>query len=796
MIRQAIFWLIGVLALAPSCLADPSIERVWPPVLQRGQTTRVELSGTDLDHPLGVWTSVPGINVIGTPTGTPTSETVTIDIAVPANAPLGLYGLRLATASGLSNVHLFLLDELSPALQVRSATDEEADAARPLSLPVCCVSPVRRARVDRYAIDVVADQRVTFEVIGNRLGKNFDPVVTLRDERGKFIAQCDNSVGLMFDCRFSHTFPTAGRFTVEVADARFAGEPSWSYILRIGDFPVVQTAVPSAIQADQETELTFPQLPGLVVAAGPQSESRKENFFFELRSAPGKPATWIPLAVTNRPVIVEREPNNLPEHALTVSSPLALSAEICGILSEPGDEDWFQFPLAKGQSLRLRSFTHAIGSAADLEMILYEPTNEPGGREVARNDETAVVDSPRNTRFVEEANLTFSARTAGLHRLLIRDLTGAGSPAHTYWVEVSENLPDLKLKSDISEIVLPRGTWQPVPLKITRTGFTGPVELELVGAPAGVTLEPSTIPADAEEFVCRLSSGPDVLECVATLQIICRAQGNDRLLETVTQVHPLVDRQTANKDRILTALRADQRDLPPSLTTRIALQVTAPAPFDFDLPEQAVMMPKYQIAQLPIETRRVAGFSSPISFTARGGQLGDEREERVQVYFNAPAATIDRSSIAATIANRILTQYQKHRVDVIATADVDGRQVSLMRTFQLDIRAAYEPKFEPATIEAKAGETVKVKITANRVPTFDGELTLDIQNSRGVLTAPDNLVIPRGQAELPLEFIVKADTNPGRYELRYESTAYVGKFQELIRAPVLVINVKKPEPGK
>src|SRR5262245_48135791 len=109
MMRRVLFLLMTLLSAGRICVAGPFIERVWPPVLQRGITTRVEFSGTELQQPFGVWTSVPDGNVTGIPTGNATEDTVSVDITVPASAPLGLYGLRLATASGLSNAHLFLI---------------------------------------------------------------------------------------------------------------------------------------------------------------------------------------------------------------------------------------------------------------------------------------------------------------------------------------------------------------------------------------------------------------------------------------------------------------------------------------------------------------------------------------------------------------------------------------------------------------------------------------------------------------------------------------------------------------
>ena len=93
------------------------------------------------------------------------------------------------------------------------------------------------ADVDRYSIDVAAGERVTFEVVGNRLGQDFDPVVTIKDARGRLLVEHDNDIGLMFDCRFAHTFEKSGTYTIEVRDTRFRGSDHLVYVLRVGRFP-------------------------------------------------------------------------------------------------------------------------------------------------------------------------------------------------------------------------------------------------------------------------------------------------------------------------------------------------------------------------------------------------------------------------------------------------------------------------------------------------------------------------------------------------------------------------------
>lgn len=91
------------------------IEQLSPPVLQRGATTRIEVLGSDTAGAVGLWSSLPAEVFRFRPVSSDESHSnsAAFDVELAREAPLGLYGLRLATRSGLSNVHLFLIDELS-----------------------------------------------------------------------------------------------------------------------------------------------------------------------------------------------------------------------------------------------------------------------------------------------------------------------------------------------------------------------------------------------------------------------------------------------------------------------------------------------------------------------------------------------------------------------------------------------------------------------------------------------------------------------------------------------------------
>jgi hypothetical protein len=111
----------------------------------------------------------------------------------------------------------------------------------------------------------------------------------------------------------------------------------------------------------------------------------------------------------------------------------------------------------------------------------------------------------------------------------------------------------------------------------------------------------------------------------------------------------------------------------------------------------------------------------------------------------------------------------------------------------LDVRTAFDPKFDPATLDVEPGQTVTVKVPANRVPTFNGAVTLTDSNPHSAFVYPPVIEIPTGKVDVEFKLQVQPDTATGRYQLRFESVGYVGKYQERLRNPILTINVKQPK---
>jgi hypothetical protein len=790
------------LLVTPALLpAQPFVEHVAPPVAERGKTARVAFVGRELAGALDVWTSLPPGAVKAKPVESGPGRAV-FDVEVSANAPVGVCGLRVATRDGLSNSHLFLIDDLP--VRAGATTDEPIA----VSLPAAVWGTFREAGIDRYRVAVKAGQRVSFEAVGSRLGKDADPLVTIRGANGKWVAERDNDPGLYYDCRFAHAFKDAGTYTVEVSDARYRGSVHHQYVLRMGRFPAGRVAVPAAVKPGRN-ELHLPEMDGAVLAYEYAPGPVPGPFFGALRRPDDEGSSWLPLAPTDGPITVARERDEaraqaqartvLPAVTLACNwSPLraspflpldvllptgraqaipaAVPGVLCGVLRKPGERHAFLFELAKGQTIYVRGEAQALNSPADLDIVLTDRF----GKEVRRANEQR-----------GELTLDFAAGSPGTFGLLVRDAQHDGGDAFAYRLTVRDKPFPPALTAEVEGLTVPQSSYQPVPLVVTRTAGNGPIKLKLLGDTAGLKLTPDEIGEKDAAVVCNLEAEGGASLGVRTIQILAETANGPTLVRT----QPLIDKQLINVDLIPLALREDQKRLPPTLADRLAVQVTPPAPFTFDLPEAQVTLPRYQSAPISVITTRIPGCDSPITFTAKGGQLADKNEGRTRVYADFPVATANAPRVAGRAVSKILSNIGKTRIEVTATAAHQGRHVRLTRTFELNLTTAFTMSAEPAKLALLPGETATVRLLANRLKSFDGAVTVHLAPVPGVVLPP-TVVIPKGQSGVDVPIAVEKDTTARKQNLQMTATATVDGFEEEVRFGALELEVKKVEDKK
>jgi hypothetical protein len=762
---------------AMPAVASSFVERLSPPSLGRGSTVRVTITGSELSGALALWTSLPAKTIEATLVEPSQSDHATFDVKVSPDAPLGLYGLRLATRSGLSNAKLFLIDDLA------SVAEQESDAPgappQKLSWPVAVLGRARESDIDRYAIDVQAGQRLSFEVVGSRLGQDFDPVVVIKDARGRHLLERDNDIGLIFDCRFAHTFEKAGTYTIEVHDTRFRGSEHRAYVLRVGRFPEGRVAFPSSIRPGDDSELSIFGEERFTQHIAIPKDAAPASFYQVLRRSDDQASAWVPLQVSPLANTLEHEPNNDPAHATAARVPSVLH----GTIATPNDRDAFAFDLESGQRVTGLVECRSLGAPTDLDMSL----SGPDGKLIKRLD------------TLPDGELLFEVQAAskGRYVVAVRSLTGEGGLEYVYRITLALREPSVRLISEASSLAIPRGSYQPLPLSLTRTDFSGPIALELRGAPVGMTLRTAAIREGETDVVNAIQVAEGVPEGLYSVQVLARMEGEGAERTTLATTLPLIDRLPIGHGPHGEPfeLREDQRRLPPTLTDRVAVLVTSPSPFTFELPDRVVVVPRYLEAPFRIETTRIDGFDGSITFTARGGTLDPLRLRKPRVVPQIPLATRGHPNVSGVLRSGVESELVKHRVTVTAHASHDGRDIDLTRTFDLQTKVAYEPSADPQRIEVAAGKAATIAILANRLAPFRAPIAIH-PSGEASWNLPQVVEIAESADRAELKIAVPVGTKPGMYRISIPGSARVSKFDEAVTGRPIEVVVIAPKGGR
>src|SRR4051812_6462753 len=94
-------------------MAQPSLTHVTPGAVTPGKTTEITLHGGKLDGPLRVWTSFPAqVEVIAGDEKAKDRKEAVCKMTLGSGVPLGIGGIAVATADGLSDVSYLMIDDL------------------------------------------------------------------------------------------------------------------------------------------------------------------------------------------------------------------------------------------------------------------------------------------------------------------------------------------------------------------------------------------------------------------------------------------------------------------------------------------------------------------------------------------------------------------------------------------------------------------------------------------------------------------------------------------------------------
>lgn len=468
---KPLFALMTVLLVPALARAQaPKLLFVSPSGVNPGQSVDLKLVGTALTGARLLWSNAPlgatlspGVDKNGTLPGE-----VRFRVSPSANLPLGVYGLRVATPGGVSNMVLMAVDDLPTVHE--SKENKSPATAKTVSLPVAIEGAAESESFDYFKFHAAKGQRIAVEVLGRRLGSPLDAVVRLLDAQGRELAYSDDDDATGADPRFTHTFAAAGDYLLEIRDIRYQGGGAFRYRIRVGEFPLATTPYPLAAQrgAKAKIAITGPAVAGLPTLDVPvPSEAAAARVPLAVKYTSGGSAAVLQLVAGDRPEQVELEPNGKLEEA----TPIVLTGAINGRLEKNRDRDYFRFEAKKGERYLFTGRTRSLGSPADLFMRMLDKD----GKGLAEIDDSGQ----------DEGQLDFSVPADGTYTLMVEDLLNRGAPDHTYRIEIEPYQPGFTLSADADKYDVPRGGTFAVKITAVRRGYTGPITLELDGVAAG-----------------------------------------------------------------------------------------------------------------------------------------------------------------------------------------------------------------------------------------------------------------------------------------------------------------------
>ena len=342
---------LGVLAFA--AVADrvsgaPSISKLSVHGLRIAGPTRIVIDGGELLPNPQIVLPFPVTSQELQPGGT--AARVEIEIVLGEEVPVGIYQLRVATDSGISNPQPVGVDHLPQSLFQETLQ----------TLPAALSGAVVANQSLRIRFSGKRGQRVAIDVEARRLGSVLDPVVRLLNPRGTQFAWSPPRPLLAGDARCAAELTEDGEYTIVLHDRQFRGGADRFFRLKVGDlqnadlvFPLgVQLGKPAALQL-----LTVGQSDPVSATVDASQAGPRPARVEQSRQFTGE---FPPVLVSDHAELLEQQQDDGTLQELT-AAPVAVN----GRLTTPGEEDQFVLPVTPGSKLRFDVRARRAGSPLD-----------------------------------------------------------------------------------------------------------------------------------------------------------------------------------------------------------------------------------------------------------------------------------------------------------------------------------------------------------------------------------------------------------------------------------------------
>lgn len=476
--RLLVLWMVLSPTLATA--APPKVNYLYPAGAMRGQSAVITAAGEFPQWPIQAWSSVAGVQL------TPEADKGKWRVTVNDGVTPGMVLLRMYDAEGATAVRPFMIGQLPEREESEpNDTSEKANAA---TLPMTWNGKLGKGGdVDCFAFDLQPGQTLVAAVRANGdLGSPVDAVLQLAELNARgdafVVAQAEDSPNL--DPRLVYKAVRTGRYVLRVfgfpagtdSTIGFAGADTFVYRLTATVGGYVSHSWPLAVKRGQ---------PGRLEAVGWNlSEEQRGGEIDATATSAGdrvtvfRPATasCFPAAIVDATSIVITEATDRVEPSLLLELPMVISA----IIDTPGDTDRYRYALKQGQKVRWRAEARAIESSLDPHLAILDAS----GKQLAEADDTG----PH-----PDSEIVFTAPADGEYLLVVSDAFRHGGADHFYRLSGQAVSPDfsLSLAADAVNVAVGKSAEWVVNIE-RKDGFNAPIEIQVEGLPAGVTVAAAT----------------------------------------------------------------------------------------------------------------------------------------------------------------------------------------------------------------------------------------------------------------------------------------------------------------
>jgi hypothetical protein len=708
----------------------PNLNAFVPIGLQRGKSADLTLTGVNLAGPTGVSLGTPAEVTIPTAdkNGTDNAK-LKVQLKLPAETPLGLYPLRLATKRGLSNIHLVAVDDL-PQL-VENEKNNSRETAQAIPVPCAVSARIEAEKADWYKITVSAGQRLSFDVIGRRLGSPIDPEMAIYPVKSTASVAYDNdSPGCQGDARISYTFKQAGEYLIEIKDVVNRGGQDYVYYLRVGDFPLATTPLPMAARRGTKAKVQFsgPQVEGVAaVDVAVPNDPAVSVVWVAPKGPSGVPGWPVALALSDHDELLETEPNNDPAKANRIPVP----GGVTGRFQPSDDPDCYLFSAKKGQKLLIEAQTLELYSPSLVTMVLK---NAKTNAQVAASN--AAAPPPADQRF------EFTAPEDADYVLVVQHLNDAGGPSEVYRVTVTPTDPSFELVLPAERFELSPGSFVPIPVQVVRKGYAGPIDLTIAGAP-------------------NLTGGATVKAGQTVAALVVQAKGDAPLGPAVATVvgKAIIDGKPvthAASARGILSQHLNGLPFPPlNLNLQVALGVKDKPPFALAAKMSAAEAVPGLPPTITLSATRDKGFVDEIVINPPTNLPPGAAPPKI------PNIAKDKTEVSFPLDVNAKVPMGEYAVLFSAKAKTKEGEVSTAAMpLALTVGPPFELKVEPPVLTLNPGDKAKLKVTAARRGGYKGPITLEARKLQPNVTAGKG-TIAADQTMAELDIAADAKAAPG-----------------------------------